>query len=43
MGRTSVVKQIKALTPGGEGVHAVFDGVGKVGVSQPSLGWDLKR
>ncbi|KAI5481087.1 NADPH2:quinone reductase [Pseudohyphozyma bogoriensis] len=24
-----VVKEVKALTPGGEGVHAVFDGVGK--------------
>lgn len=24
-----VVKDVKALTPGGEGVHAVFDGVGK--------------
>lgn len=24
-----VVKQVKALTPGGEGVHAVLDGVGK--------------
>ena len=24
-----VVKEIKALTPMGEGVHAVYDGVGK--------------
>ncbi len=29
------VKKVKELTPGGEGVNAVFDGVGKV-----SLGWN---